>query len=162
MIRVSTRGRYALRAAVDLALYAGDGPILRREIDARQGVSADYLAQLLGPLCSAGLVEAIKGPGGGYMLSGDPATIRAGDVVRAVEGPIAVVECCLPHRDRLCNRRSGCPTYPLWRQLSQIITEYLDSVSLKELADQGGDSLGPVTQLPGLINGEPGQLARDQ
>jgi len=135
---------------------------LRRDIAARQEVSADYLAQLLGPLCTAGLVEAVKGPGGGYILSGDPAAVRAGDILRAVEGPIAVVGCCLPDREQVCNRQSGCPTYPLWRQLSQIITEYLDSVSLKELADQGGASLGPAMPLPEVINGEPGQLARDQ
>jgi Rrf2 family iron-sulfur cluster assembly transcriptional regulator len=91
MMRISTRGRYALRAAVDLALHAGGGPVSRRDIAARQGISADYVAQLFRQLRKVGLVEGVKGPGGGYRLVRDAATIGAGDGVRAVEGAIAVM-----------------------------------------------------------------------
>ena len=136
MMRISTRGRYALRATVDLALHADQGPILRRDIARRQGISADYVAQLFRPLCSAGLVEATKGPGGGYMLAHDAATIRAGDVVRVMEGPIAMVECCLPDKTPSCDRRDQCPTYPMWMKLSEIMAEFLDSVTLKDLCDE--------------------------
>jgi Rrf2 family protein len=143
MLRISTRGRYALRAAVELAAHADDEPVLRRDIAERQGISANYVAQLFRPLCAAGLVEAIKGPGGGYRLARRPAMIRAGDVVRAAEGPIAVVECCLPEKALACERREGCPTRPLWMELSRIMTDYLDSVTLKDLC-ASPESLDPL------------------
>jgi Rrf2 family protein len=90
MIRISTRGRYALRAMVDLAQHGDKGPVSRQDISERQEISADYLAQLFVHLQAAGLVEGVKGPGGGYRLARDARLIRAGDVVQAVEGPVAV------------------------------------------------------------------------
>ena len=83
MIRVSTRGRYALRAMVDLALHADGEPILRQDLAERQGISADYVAQLFRPLHKAGLVEGVKGPGGGYRLARTAAEITASDVIKA-------------------------------------------------------------------------------
>lgn len=134
MIRISTRGRYALRAMVDLARYADGEPILRQEIAERQGISADYVAQLFRPLHKAGLVEGIKGPGGGYRLAQDAAEITAGDVIEAVEGPVAVVHCALPEDDS-CDRADGCATHLLWSRLSAVMTEFLDSVTLQDLCD---------------------------
>ena len=93
MIRVSTRGRYALRAMVDLALHSGEAPVLRQDIAERQDISADYVAQLFRQLRSEGLVEGVKGPGGGYRLAQDTANISVGDVVRAV-----VVRTAHPYR----------------------------------------------------------------
>ena len=95
-MRISTRGRYALRAMIDLALHTEAGPVLRQDISTRQEISADYVAQLFRQLCAAGLLEGVKGPGGGYRLAREVETIRAGDVVRAVEGPVALVHCTLP------------------------------------------------------------------
>jgi Rrf2 family cysteine metabolism transcriptional repressor len=136
MIRISTRGRYALRAMVDLALHTDEGPVLRRDIAARQEVSADYVAQLFRHLHEAGLVEGVKGPGGGYLLAREPATISAGDVVRAVEGPVAVVHCILPSDEPSCNRVDRCVTHLLWKRLSAVMTEFLDSVTLRDLCDE--------------------------
>ena len=138
MIRISTRGRYALRAMVDLAQHAGNGPVSRQELAERQEISADYVAQLFRPLQSAGLVEGVKGPGGGYRLARDAALIRAGDVVRVVEGPVAVVHCILPCPDQgpSCSRIDRCATHLLWRRVSEAVTEVLDSVTLKDLRDQ--------------------------
>jgi len=138
MIRISTRGRYALRAMVDLAEHGDDGPILRQDISERQGISADYLAQIFRHLQAAGLVEGVKGPGGGYRLSRDPELIRAGDVVQALEGPVAVVACTLPCPDEgpSCNRVDRCVTHLLWRQVSEAVADVLDSVTLQDLADQ--------------------------
>ena len=135
MIRISTRGRYALRAMVDLALHAGEGPVLRQDIAERQEISADYVAQLFRRLHAAGLVEGVKGPGGGYQLARDAATIRAGDVVRAVEGPVAVVHCTLPGDEPSCSRVDRCVTHLLWKRLSAVMTEFLDSVTLRDLCD---------------------------
>jgi Rrf2 family cysteine metabolism transcriptional repressor len=138
MIRISTRGRYALRAMVDLAQHSDDGPVSRRDIAQRQEISADYVAQLFRCLQSAGLVEGVKGPGGGYRLARDVTLIRAGDVVRAVEGPIAVVQCVLPcsNEGPFCSRVDRCVTHLLWRQVSKAVAEAVDSVTLKDLRDQ--------------------------
>jgi Rrf2 family protein len=137
-MRISTRGRYALRAMVDLAQHGDRGPVSRQDIAERQEISADYLAQLFMPLQSAGLVEGVKGPGGGYRLTRDPSLIRPGDVVRAVEGPVAVVHCTLPcpAEDPACRRMDRCVTHGLWRQVSEAVTEVLDSVTLRDLADE--------------------------
>jgi len=136
MIRVSTRGRYALRAMIDLALYADEGPVARHVIAARQEVSADYAAQLFRQLCVAGLVDSAKGPGGGYVLARDVADIRVGDVVRAVEGPIAVVRCVAPEDEPACDRADHCAAHLLWCDLSRVIEDFLDSVTLQDLCEQ--------------------------
>ncbi len=136
MIRISTRGRYALRAMVDLALHGDNGPVLRHNIAVRQEISTAYVAQLFRPLCAAGLANGVKGPGGGYILARDAATISAGDVIRAVEGPIAVVQCTLPGDETFCNRMDRCTTFPLWKRLSATITDVLDSATLQDLCDE--------------------------
>lgn len=138
MIRISTRGRYALRAMVDLAQYGGKSPVSRQDIAKRQEISADYVAQLFGHLQSAGLAEGVKGPGGGYRLVGDAALISAADVIQAVEGPVAVVHCTLPDPDEgpACNRVDRCVTHLLWKRLSREMVDLLDSVSLEDLSTQ--------------------------
>ena len=136
MIRISTRGRYALRAMVDLALHNAEGPVLRQDIAERQEISADYVAQLFRHLTAAGLVEGVKGPGGGYLLARDAANITTGDVVRAVEGPVAVVRCVSPDGDPACNRVDRCVTHLLWLRLSEVMSEFLDSVTLQSLCDE--------------------------
>ena len=136
MMRISTRGRYALRAMIDLALHADEMPVLRHDIAERQAVSADYVAQLFRRLHAAGLVEGVKGPGGGYRLVRDAATIRAGDVVRAAEGSVALVHCVAPGGESSCNRVDRCVTHLLWKRLSAAMTEFLDSVTLQDLCDE--------------------------
>jgi Rrf2 family cysteine metabolism transcriptional repressor len=137
-MRISTRGRYALRAMVDLAQHGDQGPVSRQELSERQEISADYLAQLFMHLQAVGLVEGVKGPGGGYRLVRDPSLISAGDVVRAVEGPVAVVHCTLPCPDEgpACRRMDRCVTHLLWKRVSEAVAEVLDSVTLRDLADE--------------------------
>ena len=138
MIRITTRGRYALRAMVDLAQHSGNGPVSRQGICERQEISADYVAQLFRQLQAAGLVEGVKGPGGGYRLGRDASLIWAGDVVRAVERPVALVPCAqpCPGESPPCNRVERCVTHLLWKRLSEAVTDVLDSVTLENLADQ--------------------------
>jgi Rrf2 family protein len=121
---------------VDLALHADEGPILRHDIAERQAISADYVAQLFRHLGAAGLVEGVKGPGGGYRLARAAATIRAGDVIRIVEGPVAVVHCAIPGDELSCNRVDRCVTHLLWKRLSAVMGEFLDSVTLQDLCDE--------------------------
>jgi len=137
MMRISTRGRYALRAMVDMALHAGEGPVARQDIAARQAISADYVAQLFRELRTEGFVDAVKGPGGGYLLARDPATISAEDVLRVVEGPLTIVPCTAPDpgEGTRCNRAEYCATQLLWSRLSALIIEFLGSVTLQDLAD---------------------------
>jgi len=136
MIRITTRGRYALRAMVDLALHSADEPVARQEIAERQGISADYVAQLFLQLKDAELVEGVRGPGGGYRLARGADEILASDVLEAVEGPIALVYCVDPQDDSSCNRIDGCVTHLLWKRLSVAMKEFLDSVTLQDLCDE--------------------------
>lgn len=132
-MRVSTRGRYALRIMVDVALHTDEGPVPRRDIAARQELSADYGAQLCRRLREAGLIRGVKGPGGGYTLARNAATIRVGDVMRAVEGPISVVHCTDSSDEPSCTRLDRCVDHVLWEGLSQVMADFLDSVTLKDL-----------------------------
>lgn len=138
MIRISTRGRYALRAMVDVTQHSANGPVPRQDIAARQEISADYVAQLFRQLQAAGLVEGVKGPGGGYRLARDATAITAGDIVRVVEGPIAVVQCTLygPDEEPSCHRLDHCVAHVLWQRLTEAISGILDSVTLHDLADE--------------------------
>ena len=138
-MRISTRGRYALRAILDVARHSGNGPVSRQDIAERQEISAEYVAQLFRPLQSADLVEGVKGPGGGYRLGREAGLIRAGDVIRAVEGPVAVVHCTLPCPDEgpACHQRvDSCVTHFLWRQVSEAVTDVLDSVTIEDMCEQ--------------------------
>ena len=138
-MRLSTQGRYALRAMVDLTAHDGQGPVLRRDIAQRQDISSPYLAQLLGKLRQAGLVESILGPGGGYILARRPSQISAGQVLRAVGESLTIVYCVDPPPDGDCPRAEFCTTHPLWARLSENINAALDATTLAELhADAEG------------------------
>lgn len=147
MIRITTRGRYALRAMVDLALHGDQEPVGRQAIAERQGISADYVAQLFRQLQDAGLAEGVKGPGGGYRLSCHAADVRARDIIEAVEGPIALVNCVRPQSDSDCNRADRCVTRLLWKRLSTAMQEFLDAVTLQDLCDEARE-LGPEGEAP--------------
>ena len=131
-MQLSTKGRYAVRAMLDLALHAGEVPVSRAEIARRQGISADYIAQLFRKLEQAGLVQGVKGPGGGYVLGRDPTNIHIGDIVRAAEGPIALVD-CVEAGGAACARAKQCAARQLWQEVSQVVAQTLDDVTLKDL-----------------------------
>ena len=135
MLKVSTRGRYALRAMLDVAQYGSAAPVPRSEIAERQELSPDYVAQLFRRLRDAGLVLGIKGPSGGYSLARSPEEIRIGEIVRAVEGPIATVDCVLSMPGRPCHRLDHCVAHQVWMRLSATIEEFLDSITLADLCD---------------------------
>jgi Rrf2 family iron-sulfur cluster assembly transcriptional regulator len=135
-MRLSTKGRYALRAMVDLALHGANGPVRREEIAARQEVSALYLAQLFTKLVKVGLVESVMGPGGGYVLARPASEIGSGDIIRAVEEPLVPVFCADAEPEESCHRRAECVTHLLWMDLGQRIEAFLDGVTLQDLRDQ--------------------------
>ena len=135
-MQISTKGRYALRAMIDLGLHMDQGPVLRKDIAERQEISSDYIGQLFVELRRAGFIESVKGPGGGYVLAQDADKIKAGGIIRAVEGPIALVHCVSPNPEDVCHRMADCAAHLLWKRLSKTVEEVLDSVTLKDLCDQ--------------------------
>lgn len=136
MIRVPTQGRYALRAMIDIGLHQDRGPVLRQDIARRQEISANYVAQIFRGLTMAKLLIGIKGPGGGYKLARSCDEIRASDILRAIEGPLALVHCVLEDDQTRCSRTEHCATHRLWTRLSRSMEDYLDSVTLKDLMDE--------------------------
>jgi Rrf2 family iron-sulfur cluster assembly transcriptional regulator len=121
---------------VDLALNDDGRPVARSEIARRQAISPDYVAQLFRSLREAGIVDGIRGPGGGYILARAAATISAADVLRAVEGPLSVVHCVDTDDDDSCVRSGQCVTQLVWRGLSETMAKYLDSVTVSDLREQ--------------------------
>jgi Rrf2 family protein len=130
---------------VDVALHQAAGPVTRREISQRQGISAPYLAQLFAKLSKAGLVQSIRGPGGGYILARSPEDIRAGDIIRAAEEPLVPVSCVADSLESHCPRVEECATHVLWTRLAQQIEAVLDGVNLEELRSEALELARSIT-----------------
>ena len=132
-VMISTRGRYALRVMIDLAEHDDAGYIPLKEIAERQQISEKYLESITKLLVKGGLLDALRGKGGGYRLNRPPAEYSIGEIIRLTEGTMAPVACLEPGSPA-CGRTSVCRTLPLWQKLDQLVNDYLDSVSLKDLA----------------------------
>ena len=131
---ISSKGRYALRVMLDLA-ENGDGSYLPlRDIAQRQEISQKYLESIMAVLSKNALVDGQHGKGGGYRLNRPPQDYRVGDILRLTEGTLAPVA-CLESCAGPCDRAEKCRTRPMWSKLERMITDYLDSVSLAELAE---------------------------
>ena len=132
---VSTRGEYGMRLMVGLARHWGEGSVALHAVASREDLPEAYLEQLVAALRRAGLVQGKRGAGGGYMLSRDPASITAGDVVRALEGPLEP-QICTAEGDPVinCIREPGCGTREVWLKLQSTIAQALDSMTLADLA----------------------------
>jgi len=135
-VKLSTRGRYGLRAMIDMAKSEDKGPIATHTIAERQGISERYLEQLMVPLKRAGLVKSIRGSQGGYILGKSPDCITAGDIIRVLEGPIAPVECVSESNPEACDRADFCVTRVIWTKVRDSIAEVLDSYSLADLVQE--------------------------
>jgi Rrf2 family transcriptional regulator, cysteine metabolism repressor len=130
-MKLSTRGRYGARAALELTLRFGSGPVMVREIAEHQEISERYLEHILNSLRASGIVRSTRGARGGYELAKPPSAITVGDVVRSLEGPLDVVSCT---RDEDCTRASVCVTTEIWCDVRDAIEGVLDGVTLEELA----------------------------
>ena len=141
-LRLSTRGRYGVKAMFELAMNHGRGPIPLKEIADRQGLSEHYLEQLVAPLRKAGLVKSVRGAHGGYMLNKDPASISVGDIIRVLEGPIAPTDCVAEDRDAVehCGRAAGCMARSVWAKVRDSIAEVVDSITLADLCEEARQS----------------------
>lgn len=132
---VSTKGRYALRLMVFIAQRGCGGRASLREVSECEDISVKYLEQLVRPLVQAGLLESVRGKSGGYVLTKEPHAIRAGDVLRAVEGTTAPVACAALEEGGSCPRFDTCTTVRFWSGLDDAIEAYVDGVTLADLAD---------------------------
>ena len=142
-MRLTTKGRFAVTAMVDLAMRHGGGPVTLAEISGRQKISLSYLEQLFGKLRRNGLVDSVRGPGGGYCLAGDMARVSVADIIVAVDEPIDATQCGGKEN---CHDDQKCITHDLWASLNQRIFEYLGSMTLQQLVDnQRAKESGVVT-----------------
>ncbi len=133
-MKISTKGRYALRMMIDMAGQNSGEWIPIRDISERQGISDKYLEQIVTPLTRAKLLLSSRGAQGGYMLARTPDRYTAGQILRVIEGDLAPVA-CLATDVNLCERSGICPTIGFWKGLYQVINQYVDSVTLQDLAD---------------------------
>lgn len=132
-MRLTTKGRYAVTAVLDLAINEGQGPIALADIAERQGISLSYLEQLFAKLRKCGVVSSVRGPGGGYHLARDPRTIHVAEVITAVDEHLDTTRCAGAGD---CKDGGPCLTHNLWMDLSERIHGYLTNISLQDLVDR--------------------------
>lgn len=128
-MKISTRGRYALRVMIDLAMNENNGYISLKDIAKRQEISMKYLEQIVSVLNKAGLVDALRGNNGGYKLNRKPSEYKVGEILRMSEGDLTPVYCI--HEN--CSRKKNCKSYSFWKGLDKTITDYVDSKTLEDL-----------------------------
>ncbi len=130
-MKISTKGRYALRVMIDLALNSNENFIALKEIAKRQDITVKYLEQIVALLNKAGFLETARGNAGGYKLAKEPKDYIVGDILRATEGDLAPIICLT--EDGVCQRKQICKTYSFWKGLDDVINDYIDSKTLEDL-----------------------------
>ncbi|KGM96180.1 transcriptional regulator [Clostridium novyi A str. 4552] len=131
-MKLSTKGRYGVRAMVDLAINYGEAPMSIKSIAKRQNISELYLEQLFSPLRKAKLIKSIRGAQGGYVLNKDPKDINVSDIINVLEGPIEISSCVDTGE---CDNMDICPTRLLWKKIKKSIDEVTESVTLQDMAN---------------------------
>lgn len=135
-MKLSTKGRYGLRALIDLALYSEEEPVNIQSIAKRQNISESYLEQLVRKLRTAGLVTSVRGAGGGYQLSRPASEISVGDVLRALEGNLDAVTCSGSQEESGCQGADLCVTRYVWQRINESITQAVDTMWLDQLVEE--------------------------
>lgn len=131
-MKISTRGRYALRLMIDLAIHQNEGNISLKDISKRQSISIKYLEQIVKPLTKHTLIKSTRGSHGGYSLTKNPSEYTIKDILTVVEGPIACVT-CLEDSINNCPRFKSCPTISFYEGLNKVIIDYLETYTLENL-----------------------------
>ena len=144
-MKLTTRGRYAVTAMLDVAMHSTHGPVSLAEVAERQHLSLSYLEQLFARLRRCGLVRSSRGPGGGYRLSRDPAEVTIADVIMAVDEPVDVTRCGGLVN---CNQDSRCLTHDLWVELSRQMQDFLSSRSLTDVLQRHLEARGVAPAMP--------------
>ena len=134
-MKISTKGRYALRMLVDLAEHQGDGYVSLKDIAARQEISKKYLEQIVSMLNRPDILTTSRGYQGGYRLARPAKDYTVGDILRLTEGGLTPVS-CLENENTPCEKADTCVTFPIWQGLSRVINQYLDSITLQDILDE--------------------------
>ncbi len=135
MMKISTKGRYALRLLADLAANSSDKPVSIKDISTRQHISDKYLEQIISLLNNAGLVRSVRGPQGGYLLRKKANEITVGMVLRVTEGTMSPVSCVEPDAPP-CEHMDQCPTIYLWKKLDKAICDVIDNITIEDLVNE--------------------------
>lgn len=138
-MKISTKGRYALRMLIELAAHPENGFVSLKEISEQQDISKKYLEQIVPMLNKAGILRTNRGNRGGYQLAKSPAECTVGEVLRATEGSLAPVS-CLEYEVNDCPRAEFCATLFVWEGLQKAVSDYLDSITLQDIIDRNGDA----------------------
>ena len=131
-MKLSTKGRYGVKAMVDLAMHYGDAPVSIKTISQRQNISEYYLEQLFSPLRKAKLIRSIRGAQGGYVLNSAPKDITVAEVMYVLEGPIEISDCI---EGSECDKTDYCATRSLWEKIKNSIDEVMESITLQDIVD---------------------------
>ncbi len=131
MLKLSTRGRYGLRALIEIGRRSGEGPVLMGDIAEKQAFSRKYLHALLTSLKEAGIVKSRRGARGGYLLAKEPKDIYMSDVFEALEGKMSIIDCLTD--PEVCERQNICESFPLWKSLNDILDQFLTGVTLEDI-----------------------------
>ncbi|MBI2292060.1 MAG: Fe-S cluster assembly transcriptional regulator IscR [Betaproteobacteria bacterium] len=143
-MRLTTKGRFAVTAMIDLAMQPGSGPVTLAEISQRQKISLSYLEQLFSKMRRRVLVDSVRGPGGGYRLAKDMAQVSVADIILAVDEPVDSTQCGGKEN---CHDGQKCITHDLWTNLDQHVVDYLSAVTLKQLVDEQKATQNGVVQV---------------
>jgi len=139
-MKISTKGRYALRLMIDLGKNYEGKYITLKEVSKRQDISIKYLEQITTQLCKVGYLNSVRGPKGGYKLSKEPKEYTAGDILRVTEGSLAPIT-CLEQDVNSCERKCECSTLNFWKGLYKVVEDYVDSITLEDLLNEENSSI---------------------
>ncbi|HEX4764047.1 MAG TPA: Fe-S cluster assembly transcriptional regulator IscR [Usitatibacter sp.] len=151
-MRLTTKGRFAVTAMLDLALHGTEGPVTLAGISERQKISLSYLEQLFGKLRRRELVESVRGPGGGYYLAREASLVSVADIVRAVEEPLDSTQC--GGREN-CHDNQRCMTHELWEELNETVYGFLSNVKLSALVERQRTKTVSVVRNPSKSHPHP-------
>ena len=141
-MKLSTKGRYGTRALLDIALHQESEPVPLRDIARRQEISLPYLEQLIGPLIEGGIIRSVRGVGGGVSLARSPDEIRLSEVIRLLEGSIALVKCV--NDPALCSRSDFCITRDIWIEVKKSMERVLEATTLQDLVERQKIKVQPM------------------
>jgi Rrf2 family transcriptional regulator, iron-sulfur cluster assembly transcription factor len=140
-MRLTTKGRYGVRAVLNLAASYANRPISIKTIAAEEGISPEFLEQIFFKLKKSGIISSVRGPGGGFVLNRKPSEVTVKDILDAVGEPTFPVPCTDPHDPDRCPRKDICRTTATWQKFGHVINEFLSGLTLKDILDDGGGKL---------------------
>ncbi len=150
-MRLTTKGRFAVTAMIDLALRQQNGPVTLAGISQRQKISLSYLEQLFGRLRRHALVQSTRGPGGGYTLARPMADVSVADIIYAVDEPLDATQC--GGKENCGDNDQRCMTHDLWASLNRVMVDYLDSVNLQDLVEKQRAKMAQQGGNPVIVDG---------